>query len=64
MSNYYVVTGIWRETGEREAINGFYSRREAMEEALCHKHKHRKLLISKIDDTAEAMTALIASFAQ
>lgn len=61
---YYVVTGIWRETGEREVINGFYSSREAMEEAFCHKHTHSKILISKIDDTAEAMADLIAGLAQ
>jgi hypothetical protein len=59
---YYVVTGIWRESRYREMINGFYSRREAMEESFCHKHTHSKILIVKIDDTPEAMADLLASF--
>jgi len=59
---YYVVTGVWRESGDREIINGFYSRRDAMEEAFCHKHTHSKILISKIEHTAQAMADLIAGF--
>ena len=62
MSNYYVVTGIWRESGDREMINGFYSRREAMEEAFHHKYTHSKIRVVKIDDTAAAMADLLASF--
>jgi hypothetical protein len=62
MTKYYVVTGVWRETGEREAINGFYARRDALKEAFCHKHTHSKLLIIRIEDTAQAMADLLASF--
>ena len=62
MSNYYVVTGIWRESGDREMINGFFSRRDALEEAFCHKHTHSKIRIVRIEDTAQAMADLLASF--
>jgi hypothetical protein len=51
---YYIVIGIWRDTGEPEVINGFYSRAEAVEEAACHKHTHRKLRVERIIDTPEA----------
>ena len=51
---YYIVIGIWRDTGEPEVINGFYSRAEAVEEAGCHKHTHRKLRVERITDTPEA----------
>jgi hypothetical protein len=62
MRPYHVVTGIWRESGDREMINGFYSRREAMEEAFCHKHTHSKIRIVRIEDSAQAMADLLASF--
>ncbi len=58
---YYVVIGIWLESGEPEVINGFYSRREACEEAACHRHTHKTLRVVRILDTQEAMRDLIAS---
>jgi hypothetical protein len=56
---YYVVVGVWRESGEQEVINGFYSRKDALEEKDCHKHEYKKLRVIPIDDTAEAMGRLI-----
>ena len=58
---YYVVIGIWLESGEPEVINGFYSRREACEEAACHRHTHKTLRVVRIVDTMQAMRELIAS---
>jgi hypothetical protein len=57
---YYVVVAVWRETGEQEVINGFYSRKDALEEKDCYKHEYKKLRVIPIDDTAEAMGRLIA----
>jgi hypothetical protein len=51
---YYIVIGIWRETNEPEVINGFYSRADAVEEASCHKHTHRKLRVVRTVDTNDA----------
>jgi hypothetical protein len=42
-------------------INGFYSRREACEEAACHRHTHKTLRVVRIVDTMQAMRELIAS---
>jgi hypothetical protein len=59
--SYFVVIGIWIESGEPEIINGFYSRREACGEAACHRHTHKTLRVVRIADTQEAMRNLIAS---
>jgi hypothetical protein len=56
---YYVVIGIWRETGEPEVINGFYSRADAVEEAACHKHTHRKIRVVRTVDTTEAYWRIV-----
>ncbi len=57
---YYVVVGIPRGDNLPEIINGFYQRKDALEEKDCHKHTHKKLKVIRIDDTAEAMGRLIA----
>ena len=56
---YYVVVGVFVEDNLPEIINGFYSRNDALEEADCHKHTHKKLKVIRIDDTREAMDNLI-----
>ena len=56
---YYVVVGVWRESGEQEVINGFYSRKDALEEKDCNRNEYKKLRVIPIDDTAEAMGRLI-----
>jgi hypothetical protein len=56
---YYVVVGVFVEDYLPEIINGFYSRKEALEEVDCHKHTHKKLKVIRIDDSAEAMGRLV-----
>ena len=56
---YYVVVGVWRESGEQELINGFYSRKDALEEKDCNRHQYKKLRVIPIEYTAEAMGRLI-----
>ena len=56
---YYVVVGVWRESGEQGIINGFYSRNDALEEKDCYRHEYKKLRVIPIDDTREAMDNLI-----
>jgi hypothetical protein len=56
---YYVVVGVPREDNLPEIINGFYSRKDALEEKDCYKHEYKKLRVVPIDDTAEAMGRLI-----
>ena len=61
---YYVVVGLWRwgeHEGNRaqEIINGFYSRKDAVEEAICSRGDYKQVQIFTIDDTAEAMGRLI-----
>ena len=64
MKKYYVVTGIDRESGAREIINGFYARCDAFEEAGCHKHTHKALRIQIIADTPAAYTELVQQLQQ
>lgn len=59
MKKYYVVTGIDRESGAREIINGFYSRADALEEADCHRHTHKKIMVQIIVDTPAAYVDLV-----
>lgn len=59
MRKYYVVTGVWRENNIREIINGFYSRADALEEADCHKHTHKKIMVQIITDTPGAYMDLV-----
>lgn len=59
MNKYYVVVGVCRYSSTQEIINGFYTRAEAVEEAACNKHTHKCLRVVPIDDTLEAMNALI-----
>ncbi len=59
---YYVVVGAPVGDGEDylpEIINGFYSRKDALEEKYWCKDTHKKLRVIPIDDTAEAMGRLI-----
>ena len=56
---YYVVVGVSREDNLPEIINGFYSRKDALEEKYCYRHEYKKLKVIPIDDTAEAMGQLI-----
>jgi hypothetical protein len=56
---YYVVVGVWRESGEQGIINGFYSRKDALEEKDCNRNEYKKLRVIPIDDTREAMDNLI-----
>jgi hypothetical protein len=59
MKKYYVVTGVDRENGAREILNGFYSRADALEEADCHRHTHKKIVVQVIMDTPAAYTDLV-----
>lgn len=56
---YYVVVGVLRGDNLPEIINGFYSRKDALEEKDCNKHQYKKLRVIPIDDTREAMDSLI-----
>lgn len=59
MKKYYVVTGVWRENNIREIINGFYARREALNEAGYHRHTHKSIRIRIITDTPGALDELV-----
>ena len=57
---YYVVVGVPWGNNLPEIINGFYARKDALEEKDCCRHEYKKLRVIPIDDTAEAMGRLIA----
>ena len=60
---YYVVAGVWRwgeyeGKGVQEIINGFYTRKEAVEEVICLRGDYKKVQIFTIEDTREAWDSL------
>jgi hypothetical protein len=65
---YYVVVGVAREDNPSEAaeiINGFYSRKDAIEEKECHKHSYKKLRVVPLaEDTQEAYNGFIEALSR